>query len=451
MAPRVLIVEDDRRTLDALARGLEMEGYETLMAHNGREAVDCMVRTEVDVVVTDVKMPSMDGMELLESIRSLYPDTIVILITAYATVEQAVAAIKKGAYDFVTKPINLDRLGHMIRKALEHRELRSENLYLRQRLKQASPFERIIGASREIHQMFEMIRQVGPTSATVLIQGESGTGKELVADAIHYISSRSDGPFIKFNCSTLSEGVLESELFGHERGAFTGAHQSHKGRFELANGGTLFIDEAGEMSLATQVKFLRVLQEKEFERVGGTKTIRVDFRLIVASNKNLEEAVQHGTLRQDLFYRLNVVQIKIPPLRQRSEDIPLLIEHYRKAYNDKHGKSVEGVSANAMKRLMAYPWPGNVRELMNSVETFVLMSKRSIVDVNDLPPPLDEEGQGEQPSFKVDPFTPLAEVEKKTILQTLHSVGGNKHKAARILRIGVKTLYRKIEKYNVTK
>lgn len=450
MTPRILLVEDDKRTLEALSRGLEQEGYEVLRANNGREAVDRLARTEVDVVITDVRMPAMDGMELLESLRSLCPDTQVILMTAYATVEQAVAAIKKGAYDFVTKPINLGRLDLVIRKAIEHRELKTENIYLRQRLKETSPFDQIVGVSREMHGVFETIRQVAPTNATVLIQGESGTGKELVANAIHFVSDRAEGPLIKFSCATLADGVIESELFGHERGAFTGAQKLHRGRFELADGGTLFIDEVGEMSLATQVKFLRVLQEKEFERVGGSKTIEVDFRVIVATNKDLEESVTQGEFRQDLYYRLNVVRINVPPLRKRPEDIPLLVTHYLKVFNDKHGRTVERVSPVAMKRLMAYSWPGNVRELMNCVENIVLISKQSIVGVEDLPPPFDKEGL-EEPSFTVDAITSLAELEKKAILQTLHSVGGNKRKAARILGIGVKTLYRKLEKFSLTK
>lgn len=451
MNPRILIVEDDKRTLNALSRGLVQGGFEVLDACNGRDALDKLARTEVDVVVTDVKMPSMDGMELLGSLRTLYPDAIVILMTAYATVEKAVAAIKMGAYDFVTKPINLERLNLVIQKALEHRELKSENLYLRRRLKESSPFEKMIGESREMHKVFEIVRQVAPTNANVMILGESGTGKELVANAIHYLSDRGEGPFVKFSCATLAEGIVESELFGHERGAFTGAHQLHKGRFELADGGTLFIDEVGEMRLATQVKFLRVLQEQEFERVGGSKTIKVDFRLVVATNKDLEECVLKGDFRQDLFYRLNVVRIVLPPLRLRREDIPLLVSHYIKVFNDKHGRSVEGVAPVVMKRLMAYSWPGNVRELMNCVENMILISKKSLVDIEHLPPPLDKEGPDDKPSVLVDALTPLAEVEKKVILHTLHSVGGNKHKAARILGIGVKTLYRKLEKFAVTK
>jgi DNA-binding NtrC family response regulator len=421
------------------------------MASNGREAVDILALTDVDIVVSDMKMPHMDGMELLASARSLSPDTIVVLMTAYATVELAVEAIKTGAYDFLTKPINLDQLSHMIRKALEHRQLRSEIIYLRQRLREASPFENIIGQSREMHRVFEMIRQVGPTDATVLITGDSGTGKELVANAVHYASTRAEGPFIKFNCATLSEGVIESELFGHEKGAFTGAHQMHKGRFELSNNGTLFIDEVGEMSPATQVKFLRVLQEHEFERVGGAKTIKTDFRLIVATNQDLEEAIHQRAFRQDLFYRLNVVRIEVPPLRKRTEDIPLLVDHCIKVFNEKHGKAVEGVSAPALRRLMSYSWPGNVRELMNFLENMVLMSRRPMLQEEDLPLPIEAGAEEEIPSFQVDSLMPLADVEKKAILQTLQAVGGNKHKAARILGIGVKTLYRKLEKYDWVK
>jgi DNA-binding NtrC family response regulator len=447
MDPRVLVVDDDRRALDGLARGLKLEGYEIHMANNGREALEHINRTEVDVVVTDLKMPQVDGLQLLSSIKNDNPDTIVIIMTAFATVEKAVEAIKAGAYDFLTKPINLDHLSHMIQNALEHRKLKREIIYLRRRLKEASPLEQMIGESREMHKLFEIIHQVGPTDATVLIQGESGTGKELVANAIHALSPRADMPFIKFNCATLSEGVIESELFGHERGAFTGAHQLHKGRFELANDGTLFIDEVGEMSIATQVKFLRVLQEQEFERVGGAKTLKVDFRLIVATNQDLEEAVYQKDFRQDLFYRLNVLRIAIPPLRQRAEDIPPLVDHYMKVFNEKHGKHVEGISTAAMKRLMAYSWPGNVREVMNCLENMVLMSRQPVLQEEDLPIAVAAVSDDEMPSFEVDALMPLQDIERKAILQTLQAVGGNKHKAARILGIGVKTLYRKLEKY----
>ncbi len=446
MRPSVLIVDDDKITRDSLSKALS-DSYNTCTAKNGQEAMVLLDNENIDVVITDIKIPLMSGIDLMEKIHSSGLEPIVIMVTGYATVESAVDAMKKGAYDYITKPVNIDRLQILIEKALEDKRLRRDNILLRQKIREHFCFANIIGNSRWIREIIDVIHQISSTKATVLIQGESGTGKELIANAIHYNSPVSLAPFIKVSCATLAEGVLESEIFGHEKGAFTGALYTKKGRFELADGGTLFLDEVGDIPLSTQVKLLRVLQEQEFERVGGTKTIKVDVRIIAATNKRLEDLVKENKFREDLYYRLRVVTIEVPPLRERKEDIPLLTVHFLKHFSESHGKEVKNISPEAMQWMIAYDWPGNVRELMNCIESMVVMSKGDTINLESLPDYIfSREDKNEISVYKP---VPIIEIERHAIQNTLKSVGWNKAKAARMLGIGLRTLYRKLEVYGI--
>lgn len=445
MMPVILIVDDDKNTREGVARHLS-ESYETLTAANGSEALSLLGgREDVDVVLTDLMMPSMDGIELLEKIRAASGNTAVVMITGYSSIESAVDAMRKGAYDYITKPIDLVKLEAIIRNALENKRLRTENSMLRQRVRECFRAEALLGSSPKTAAILELIKQVAPTTATVLIQGESGTGKELAANMIHFDSLAAAGPFIKANCSVFAEGVLESELFGHVKGAFTGAVTDKKGRFELADNGTLFLDEVGDLPLSTQIKLLRVLQEKEFERVGGTKTIQVNVRILSATNRNLYDLVKEGKFREDLFYRLRVITVNMPPLRERKEDVPLLAHHYLDRFAEMQNKAVRAIAPEAMQLMEAYGWPGNVRELINCIESAVVLCRGDVIEVENLPPYIFEESIREIPKTAYS----LYEVEKKTILETLHRVGGNKVEAAKTLAIGLRTLYRKLKEYGV--
>lgn len=439
----ILIVEDDLRVGESLSLLFKRKGFQVLLASNGREGLQLFRQETVDLVITDLVMPKMDGLELLETVKGLRPETEVIVISAQGTIEKAVQAMKLGAFDFIEKPINPRVLSLLAERALEKQTLILQNRDLRSQLEDRFHFKNIIGRSEKMVRIFDLIRHIAPYDSSVLIIGESGTGKELIANAIHYNSPRAAKPFIKVSCASLSEGIIESELFGHEKGAFTGAIASRKGRFELAHEGTLFLDEVEDIPLSTQTKLLRVLQEGEFERVGGNRTIKVNLRILAASNRDLQEAVKNGTFREDLYYRLNVVNIRLPPLRERKEDIPFLVQFFIEKFNKKYQMNVKGVSQRAMGVLMNYSWSGNVRELENTIESSLVIHTPEVLDVLHLPQEIREpKGEPEVITFKVG--TPLAEVEREVLLQTLKATRGNKQRAAKLLGINVRTIHRKI-------
>ena len=445
----ILIVDDERNIRSGLQIAFEDEGYDTFEAADGQEAWKIINKNTIDLVITDLRMPVMSGYELLKKINAAYPTLPVIVLTGHGSIEDAVQAMRDGAVDFFTKPVDLDHLILTVSKALSNKLIKEQNEKLTKEisaLKKKQDFHQIIGKSAPLMKMMETIEQVAPTRASVLVTGESGTGKELVADAIHSLSNRSGGPFIKVHCAALSENLLESELFGHEKGAFTGAVSQKKGRFELADGGTIFLDEIGEINASTQVKILRVLQERAFERVGGSETINVDVRIIAATNRNLEEEVRAGNFREDLYYRLNVVHIEVPPLRERKEDIGLLIASFLDTFNKEDDKDVTGFSPSARKALMSYSWPGNIRELRNTVESCVVLARGKVIDVEDLPPQITEEKSASTVDIKIG--TSLDEAERILIMSTIDYCKGNKTRAAEILKIGRKTLHRKLEEYS---
>jgi DNA-binding NtrC family response regulator len=440
----ILIVEDDPTVGESLRLLFKKKGHEILLASNGKEALQLFRHEIVDLVVTDVVMPKMDGIELLEAVKGLRPETEVIVISAQGTVEKAVQAMKLGAFDFIEKPINPRVISLLVERALEKQTLILQNRDLRSRLEDKFHFKNIIGRSEKMVKIFELIHHIAPYDSSVLIIGESGTGKELIANAIHYNSPRAPMPFIKVSCASLSEGIIESELFGHEKGAFTGAIASRKGRFELAHQGTLFLDEVEDIPPATQIKLLRVLQEGEFERVGGNKTIKVNIRIIAASNRDLQEGVKRGFFREDLYYRLNVVNIKLPALRDRRDDIPFLVNFFIEKYNQKYHMKVKGISQKAMNLLTDYEWTGNVRELENSIESILVINSPGVIDIQHLPQEFrDFKEKPEVVPIKIG--TPLEEVEKEVLIQTLRATKGNKRKAAKLLGINVRTIHRKIE------
>ena len=440
----ILIVEDDPRVGESIRLLLKKRGYETLLASNGKEALPLFRQKMVDLVITDLLMPKMDGIELLEAVKSLKPETEVIVISAQGTIEKAVQAMKLGAFDFIEKPINPRVISLVVERALEKQTLILQNRDLRSKLEDKFHLKNIIGRSAKMIKIFELIQHIAPYDSSVLIIGESGTGKELIANAIHYSSPRTSMSFIKVSCASLSEGIIESELFGHEKGAFTGAISSRKGRFEIAHQGTLFLDEVGDIPLATQVKLLRVLQDGEFERVGGNKTIQASIRIIAASNRDLQEAVKHGTFREDLYYRLNVVSIKLPPLRERKEDIPFLVNFFIDKFNQRYKMKVKGISQRAMNFLIDYEWSGNVRELENTIESILVINSPEVIDIQHLPQEVKE--VKEKPEvIPIKIGTPLEEVEREMLIQTLKATKGNKRRAAELLGINVRTIHRKME------
>jgi DNA-binding NtrC family response regulator len=440
----ILIVEDDPRVGESIRLLLKKRGYETLLASNGKEALPLFRQEMVDLVITDLLMPKMDGIELLEAVKSLKPETEVIVISAQGTIEKAVQAMKLGAFDFIEKPINPRVISLVVERALEKQTLIFQNRDLRSKLEDKFHLKNIIGRSAKMIKIFELIQHIAPYDSSVLIIGESGTGKELIANAIHYSSPRTSMSFIKVSCASLSEGIIESELFGHEKGAFTGAISSRKGRFEIAHQGTLFLDEVGDIPLATQVKLLRVLQDGEFERVGGNKTIQASIRIIAASNRDLQEAVKQGTFREDLYYRLNVVSIKLPPLRERKEDIPFLVNFFIDKFNQRYKMKVKGVSQRAMNFLIDYEWSGNVRELENTIESILVINSPEVIDIQHLPQEVKE--VKEKPEvIPIKIGTPLEEVEREMLIQTLKATKGNKRRAAELLGINVRTIHRKME------
>ncbi len=451
---KILVVDDDsahRTMLRTLVGGW---GYNIEEADDGASAIAKVQEQSYDLILMDVRMVKVSGLEALQKIKSYNPAIPIIIMTAYSSVETAVEALKKGAHDYLTKPLDFDKLKITIERAMEHTRLKEENRQLKESLGRHFDRQNIIGQSPAMINLLETVAQVAPSEATVLITGESGTGKELIAGAIHFNSHRKDGPFVKLNCAAITETLMESELFGHEKGSFTGAERRKEGRFYQAHGGSLFLDEVSEMSLTMQVKLLRVLQEREFTRVGGETTIQVDVRLMAATNKNLPELIGKGAFREDLYYRLNVVGLEIPPLKKRREDIPLLAQHFLEVFADRNHKQIKGYTPQAMDHLIHYDWPGNVRELMNAVERAVVLSQADFLSEKDFTIIAGSEAVCSEPGrdkvpIPLDGAAPLEEVEKATILNTLEVTGGNKSEAARRLGITRKTLHKKLKAYGV--
>lgn len=440
----ILVVDDEKSTREALGRALRGE-YSVFLAENAASALATLEKESIDVMLSDVRMPGEDGLSLLRTVRERFPSVACILLTAYGSVETAVEAMKSGAKDFLTKPVNLDQLDIVIGRTLHARSLETENRELRKRLDDRFGLENIIGSSAPMEQLFDVIRQAAPTQATILIQGPSGTGKELVAQAIHHLSSRSEGPFVAVHCAALSETLLESELFGHEKGAFTGADAQRKGRFELAKGGTLFLDEISEINPSVQVKLLRVLESRTFERVGGTETLHADIRIVAATNRDLKAYVDAGKFREDLYYRLNVVEVRMPSLAERTSDIPMLCDHFLKEFAPANGRDLDGFSPKAMALLQGYSWPGNVRELRNVIERMVVLSRGKVLGVEDIPANIRNEAVVPAGSTsRIKAGETLADAEKSKILAALEAAGGNKSKAADALGISRRTMHRKL-------
>ncbi|MCD6139063.1 MAG: sigma-54-dependent Fis family transcriptional regulator [Deltaproteobacteria bacterium] len=452
---KILVVDDDTSVLDVISDVLRNAGYAVDAAAEGQKAIEYIDAEFYDAVITDLNLPDIDGMKILQYVVDQAPDTICIILTGYGTIKSSVEAIKIGAFDYITKPVTSDEILMVIEKALKYRKLQRENILLKKQLRRKYRFKNFIGDSKAIQKVFELIEKVADTDSTVLITGESGTGKELIARAIHYNSYRRDNPMVVINCGAIPEELLESELFGHEKGAFTGAHKMRMGRFELANGGTVFLDEIGDMSPNLQVKLLRVLQEKKFERVGGTRTLEVDVRIIAATNKNLTNAVNKGAFRHDLYYRLSVIPIKVPPLRHRKSDIPLLVDFFRKKFNREKRKRIARFSEEAMEALIDYEWPGNVRELENTVERVVILADGDAIELDDLPEVIIEKAKKPEsvtvsiPESGISFGEAVEEYEKRLILQALHETNWVKTKAAKLLHINRTTLIEKMKKKKI--
>lgn len=450
MKAKILVADDETSHRQMIEAVLAAEGYEVTQAEDGQAAISAVEDRFYDLVIMDVRMPNVDGIQALQKIKQISPDIPVIIMTAYASVGSAVDALKSSAYDYLIKPLDIDELKILVDKALRHHQLEQENIYLKERLSDRFDFSNIIGRSPSMTRLFETVALVAPSEATALIVGESGTGKELIANAIHQNSPRKDRPLIIVNCAALPETLLESELFGHEKGAFTGAITRKQGRFQLAHNSSIFLDEIAEMAPATQAKILRVLQEREFEPVGSTQTIKVDTRVIAATNKNLEEEIQAGRFREDLYYRLNVVTVDIPPLRQRREDIPLLADFFLKQYAQKNRRLIKGFTPRATDLLMRYGWPGNVRELENIIERAVIMSRGEMITPLEFPNDLQNlDGELKESRIDLTSGRSLKEVEKVLILRTLEETGGNRTHAARILGISRRTLQLKLKEYGI--
>ena len=450
MPGTVLVVDDELNIRTALAKLLTQAGHTALAAEDGEQALAVLEETPADLVISDLKMVGVDGLDVLRAVKQRRPDTEVMLLTAYGTIDSAVEAMKVGAYDYLTKPVDPERLVHLVGKALEHKALRDEVRQLRERAAVREAFEHIVGRSLRMREVYEQVRQVAATTATVLISGESGTGKELAAHAIHNRSARKEGPFVILNCGALPETLLESELFGYERGAFTGALAMKVGRIEQADGGTLFLDEVGEMSPKTQVDFLRVVQEREVRRLGGTRPITVDVRFIAATNKDLEAAVRTGAFREDLYYRLAVVPIALPPLRDRLEDIPLLAAAFLREFCTRYARGEKYFSPAALQAMREYAWPGNVRELRNLVERLVVTVRERGIRPVHLPSTILT-GERPERSLTIPLGTPLHVVEEQIIRRTLGAVTANRERAAKILGISPRALHYKLRRYGVEK
>ncbi|MDR2803236.1 MAG: sigma-54 dependent transcriptional regulator [Treponema sp.] len=442
---KILIADDEKGIREGLAESLEVDGYDVAIAEDGEAAWKRYQKGDIDLAIIDLRMPGMNGDELLKRIKSDSLGVPVIVLTGHGTVKDAVEAMRNGAWDFLTKPVDIDRLSILVNRALGNRARRIERQHLEEELERHRVNDAIIGTSEMLRRLFDTVERVAPTKASVLITGESGVGKELIADAIHRLSPRRDKPFIKVHCAALAESILESELFGHEKGAFTGASARRRGKFELANEGTLFLDEIGEIDQNIQIKLLRVLQEKQFERVGGEETIEVDIRLVTATNKDLKTEIEKRNFREDLYYRLNVVTIFVPPLRERKDDIPLLISSFTKKFSEENNKPIVGIDEKARSCLFNYDWPGNVRELRNCIESAVVMCKGSLITEKDLPPTI--RSATEDGWIRIPSGTALGKAEEIIIRETLAAQKGNKSVAAKVLNIGRKTLHRKLAEY----
>jgi two-component system response regulator HydG len=443
--PRVVVADDEASARSGLGTLLRDEGFDVILAEDGATALARVQESAPDILVTDLRMPGMDGIELLRRAREVDPELIVVLMTAFAEVETAVRAMQEGAEHYLTKPLQIDELVLVLRRALDRRTLRNEATELRARLKEHLRFDNIVGASPALQEVFNVVEQVAPTKASVLITGESGTGKELIAQAIHENSPRAAAPFVKLHCASLAETILESELFGHEKGSFTGAAGRREGRFKQADGGTLFLDEIGEISPTIQVKLLRFLQEKTFERVGGNETVKVDVRIIAATNRDLASEVAAGKFREDLYYRLNVVNIETPPLRARPSDLLPLATHFLRRFSKENGKRIEGFSEDAVERITGYRWPGNVRELENVIERAVVLCDAAKLTAKHLPAGVGASVRG---GMRI-PGSTMAEIEKHAIVTTLEACGGRTTQAAHMLDISVRKIQYKLHEYGI--
>ena len=445
----ILTIDDEENIRNGLADNFELEGYEVKQAASGKEGLEIISREKIDLVITDLRMDGITGDEVVRQVVSKYPGIPIIVLTGHGSIDDATRAIKDGAFDFLTKPLDLDHLNIVVKNALKGRMQELKISELQDRLKNMSKTDEMIGKSVELNKVRNMIEKAAPTKASVLITGESGVGKELVARAIHNNSPRKDKPLVIVHCAALSQSLLESELFGHEKGAYTGADSLQKGKFELADGGTIFLDEIGEINLSTQIKLLRVLQEKSFERVGGEKTISVDIRVVAATNKNLEEEVKKGNFREDLYYRLNVVRIQMPSLRERKDDIPLLMHSFLKEFNIENKKNITGFDNKSKAAIVKYPWPGNIRELRNCVESAVVMCNSDIITLDDLPENIRI--NKDVNAISIPMGTTVEEAENIIIRENLAFNNGNKSKTAEILGIGRKTLQRKLVEMGIEK
>ena len=443
----ILTIDDEENIRNGLADNFELEGYEVKQASSGEEGLALIAQGGIDLVITDLRMDGISGSEVVKQVTTEHPGIPIIVLTGHGSIDDATAALKAGAFDFLTKPLDLDHLNKIVKNALQGKILAEQNRELKEKLMKSESPDEMIGKSDSLNKVRQMISKAAPTRASVLITGESGVGKELVARAVHEQSERAGRPFIVVHCAALSESLIESELFGYEKGAFTGAENVHKGRFELADGGTIFLDEIGEVNLSTQVKLLRVLQEHKFERVGGEKTLEVDVRVVAATNRNLEEEVKSGKFREDLFYRLNVVRIEMPSLRERMDDIPLLMHAFLREFNIENKKNVKGFDKASKSAMIKYSWPGNIRELKNAVESAVVMCTGDEIKMEDLPRAL--RAQGEEKSILIPLGITMDEAEKIIIQENLAANKGNKSRTADILGIGRKTLHRKLEELQI--
>jgi two-component system, NtrC family, response regulator len=449
---RIIVIDDEVNAATALESLLREDGYEVQKAHDARSGLQLLEKMDPDVVLTDLRMPGMDGLELLARIKEVRPETMVVLMTAYGTVKTAVKAMKLGAEDFLPKPIDVEELEVVLQKTLEKKHLLEEARLLRERLEHKYRLDNLVGESPEMLAVFKTIRQVAPSSSSVLLLGESGSGKELFAQAIHQNSPRRNRPFIKVACAALPETLLESELFGHEKGSFTGAVYTRAGRFEAADGGTLFLDEIGDITPTVQVKLLRFLEEREFERVGGNKTFKVDVRIVAATHRDLRKKLEDGSFREDLYYRLNVIEIHIPPLRERQGDIPLLAHHFLKKYASANNKEIEGLSDEVLAMLLSHSWPGNVRELENAMERAVVLASERVLTPAHYPTlqrpgkPVASAPEAAQSGIQI-PGSTLADIEREAILRTLEAVGGSTSRAAGVLQISARKIQYKLKEY----
>ena len=443
----ILTIDDEENIRNGLADNFELEGYEVKQAANGEEGLAIIAQGGIDLVITDLRMDGISGSEVVQHVTSEHPGIPIIVLTGHGSIDDATAALKAGAFDFLTKPLDLDHLNKIVKNALQGKLLAEQNRELQAKLLKSQNSDEMIGKSDSLARVRQMISRAAPARASVLITGESGVGKELVAKAVHEQSDRANGPFVVVHCAALSETLIESELFGFEKGAFTGAENLHKGRFELADGGTIFLDEIGEVNLATQVKLLRVLQEHKFERVGGEKSVEVDVRVVAATNRNLEDEVKSGRFREDLFYRLNVVRIEMPSLRERMDDIPLLMHAFLREFNIENKKNIKGFDKASKAAMIKYNWPGNIRELKNAVESAVVMCTGDEIKMEDLPRAL--RSQGEEKVITIPIGITMDEAEKIIIQENLAANKGNKSRTADILGIGRKTLHRKLEELNI--